>query len=60
MDLPSYIEQAGNVEAAKILKASYSAVVAWRKRVRTPRPAKARDIERRTKGLVTVAEIYSQ
>src|SRR5689334_653603 len=58
MDLPAYIEEIGNGAAAREFRASYSAVVAWRKGKRTPRPAKARYIERRTAGRVTVAEIY--
>ena len=46
-------------EAAKQLKASYSAVAMWRRRERFPRREMALEIERRTKGRVTVAEIYA-
>jgi DNA-binding transcriptional regulator YdaS (Cro superfamily) len=59
MDLPAFIDEVGMSEAAKQLKASYSAVAMWRRRDRIPRPKKAVDIERRTKGRVTVAEIYA-
>lgn len=59
MDLPSFIDELGISEAAKVLKTSYSAAAMWRRRERVPRPEKARDIEKRTKGRVTVAEIYA-
>lgn len=58
MDLPSYIEELGMAQAAKALGASYSAVAMWRRRERFPKREKAIDIERRTKGRVTVAEIF--
>ena len=62
MDLPSFIDENGIGESARLFKASYRAVAAWRKRDRLPRPAKARFIERRTRGhpvgCVTLAEIY--
>jgi hypothetical protein len=59
MDLPTFIDEVGITEAARILKASYSATAMWRRRERFPRREKAIEIERCTKGRVTVAEIFA-
>lgn len=59
MDLPGFIDEVGIAEAARQLKVSYSAAAMYRRGQRVPRPDKAREMEKRTKGRVTVAEIYA-
>lgn len=58
MDLPSYIERTGARQAAKQFKVSARTTASWRKGDRFPRREKAIEIERATKGEVTVAEIF--
>lgn len=58
MDLPSYIREVGAREAAKQFKVKPRTAASWRNGERFPRREKAVEIERLTRGKVTVAEIF--
>lgn len=59
MNLPDYIKAIGHEAAAQLFDVSKWTVKSWRFRERTPRPDKAREIQRITRGRVSVAEIYN-
>lgn len=60
MDLPAYITHVGDAEAARLFDVTLRAVASWRYGARRPRPRKALEIERVTKGKVRFAEIYRE
>ena len=59
MNLPDYIKAIGHEAAAKAFGVSESTIKSWRWGARSPRPDRAREIQRITRGRVSVAEIYS-
>lgn len=60
MDLPTYIQALGDEEAAKLFGVKERTAQAWRYGYRRPRPKKALEVEKLTRGKVTFSEIYSE
>lgn len=60
MNLPDYIAALGDEVAAKTLGISVRAARSYRERRRTPRPAKAAQMVKRSKGKLTLEAIYGR
>ncbi len=58
MTLADYISAMGDATAAKVLGISERAAKSYRLRTRRPRPAKAQEIIRRSRGKLTLESIY--
>lgn len=58
MRLSEYIEAVGDEPAAKLFGVKKITAYSWRKGYRLPRPKKAKEIEKITKGKVTVRDCY--
>lgn len=58
MDLSTYIKTLGDETAATILGISIRSARAYRLKDRTPRPEKAREMVKRSKGKLTLERIY--
>lgn len=59
MDLAAYIKAVGDEEAARLFDVPLRTVASWKYGEKTPRPKKAIEIERVTKGKVRFTEIYA-
>lgn len=59
MDLPAYIEQLGDEEAAKRFNVPIRTVASWRRGERKPRPKQAEKIISDSGGKVTFEGIYA-
>ena len=60
MNLPDYIRMIGSEKAAELFEESPRAVKGWLYRERYPRPETAQKIVKRSRGKVSMAEIYGQ
>lgn len=58
MKLSEYIKETGHEAASRLFGVSIWTIKAWRFGDRLPRPAKANEIVRITRGKVTLSEIY--
>ena len=58
MRLPDYIDTAGDDVCAKAFDVSLHTVLSWKYGKRQPRPEKAMEIERITRGMVTFRECF--
>lgn len=59
MDLPAFIKSVGDDHAAKLFGVKLRTVASWKYGEKTPRPQKALEIERLTKGRVRFTDIYT-
>lgn len=59
MDLPSYIRERGIDASAALFDVSKHTATSWLYRARKPRPKKAVEIELKTRGAVTMLEIFA-
>jgi hypothetical protein len=60
MTLPDYIAAVGDDRAARLFRVTERTAQSWRLGTRLPRPAKAVEIVKRTKGRVSLAGIFAQ
>jgi DNA-binding transcriptional regulator YdaS (Cro superfamily) len=60
VDLPTFIAEVGDAQAAKLFNVTPRAAASWRYGTRRPRPEKAWEIERVTKGRVRFVDIYRE
>lgn len=59
MTLVDFITERGDEAAASLFKVTVRTAASWRRKERRPKPAKAREIERTTGGLVSMQEVYT-
>lgn len=60
MDLPAFIKSVGDDAAEKLFGVSARTIRSWRYGERKPKPQKALEIQRDTKGKVRFTDIYSE
>jgi DNA-binding transcriptional regulator YdaS (Cro superfamily) len=60
MKLSQYISSVGDAAAAELFGVEERTAASWRKLTRSPRPEKAREIVKATKGKVSFSDCYEE